>query len=203
MGDYTWASGDSLAGSAVPVEERPGRFALTAPQCIYRHGGQELLVVDPHPSGNWMSWMFPYASLVLTDEGMSARGVPPLPKDLTFGSLSVYLQESRVILQEEYDRNVEEEVNNIIPGIGSGWQGEPFFQNCSLKFSRTSNSYTAYLFEYRRVTRDDLVIDLPHLWVPVSRAASFLHEPSNLQGRSVSSNVLDLVEATTGDGPAH
>lgn len=201
MSDYTWTDGDALADEAVPEGDIPTRFALTAPQCIYRAGGAELLVVDPHPSGNWMSWMFPYASLVLTSEQLSERGVQHISEDLTFHGLADYLRDARSVLKEEYERSIEMEVNNIIPGIGAGWSGPAFFENYSLKFSKTSESYTAYAFEYHRVIRDDLEISLPHLWVPVRNAKAFLGDEQNLLGRSVSSNVLDLIEATA-DGRA-
>ncbi|WP_461046774.1 hypothetical protein [Terrabacter koreensis] len=202
MADYTWTGDDELSGKQVPENERPARFALTAPQCIYRAGGAELLVVDPHPSGNWLSWMFPYASLVLTGDELQERGVPDLPKVLTFSALADYMKQARSMLESEYERNVEAEVNNIVSGIRDGWKASAFFENYSLKFSKTSNSFTAYLFEYRRSDLDDLQVDLPHLWIPTAQAEDFLKDPSKLEGRTVSSNVLDLVRATAKRGSA-
>lgn len=146
-----------------------------------------------------MSWMFPYASLVLTASELGERGVGPLEAGATFGELSSYLCDTRDQLREDYEASIAREVNNIVPGISTGWRGSPFFENYSLKFSNTSNSYTAYVFEYRRVDAaelGELDLPIPHLWVPLSDALAFLADANHLAGRTVSSNVIDLVRAT-------
>lgn len=194
--DYSWSIGDNVENHLITEEECPGRFALTAPQYILRHGGTEFLVVDPHPEGTWMNWMFPYASLIVTSDDLTEPDelvVRSKQQRLTLRDLAGFLVGLREANSKQYMSNILDEVNNVIPGISEGWQGDPCFENYSLKYSKTSASFTAYVFEYYRSELDNISLDVPHLWVPVEGAMSWLGSASNIGTRTVSSNVLDLV----------
>lgn len=197
MADYSWKLGDELGKQEVPSACRPVRFALTAPQCIIR-GGRELLLIDPHPAGTWMNWMLPYASLVPTLEELESK-LPGATSQLeivrTFDELSEFLRTVRSRLLDDYRGNIVQEVNNVLPQISKGWDGESFFENYSLKFSKTADAYTAYVFEYYRMDVNQLSVQLPHIWVPLDGASAWLADASHLEGRTVSSNVDDLLEA--------
>ena len=195
--DYTWNADGSLDDEFVPVELVPRRFAFAAPQCIVREDGA-LLLVDPHEVGTWMTWMFPYASLVL--DGTDGRIASTVARDvedaesLTFGDISEVLARLRETVRADYSAAIRSEMNNVVAGIRRGWVGAPFAENFSLKFSKTSKSYTAYAFEYYRLDVDGLSTDVPHLWVPLDDARRYLGDQSRLQDRSVSSNVWDVVD---------
>ena len=146
--------------------------------------------------------MFPYASLVLTAEDLAegASGDRLNGRDYTFAELANFLRGIRTSRETQYRESIKKEVNNVLPDIGEGWTNEPFFENYSLKFSKTSNSFTAYVFEYHRSQQDrNLSIDFPHLWVPVEGALQWLDKQENLAGRSVSSNVTDLFSSALFD----
>lgn len=98
-------------------------------------------------------------------------------------------------MQADYAVAIGSEMNNVVAGIARGWAGAPSTENFSLKFSKTSQSYTAYAFEYYRLDVDRLAAKVPHLWVPLDGARRHLGDESVLQGRSVSSNVWDIVDA--------
>lgn len=203
MTDFSWTAGGELETEKVPEECKPSRFAVTAPQCIFRDSGREVLLIDPHPEGTWMSWMFPYASLVLTNQELAEGGSTEQleGRDYTFGELANFLRNIRTSREGQYRESIKNEVNNVLPDIGEGWTHEPFFENYSLKFSKTSNSFTAYVFEYHRSQQDETMrIDCPHLWVPVAGALQWLDKPENLVGRNVSSNVIDLFSSPLFDG---
>lgn len=126
--DYTWNADGSLDDEFVPVELVPRRFAFAAPQCIVREDGA-LLLVDPHEVGTWMTWMFPYASLVL--DGTDGRIASTVARDvedaesLTFGDISEVLARLRETVRADYSAAIRSEMNNVVAGIRRGWVGAP------------------------------------------------------------------------------
>ncbi|MFB9465088.1 hypothetical protein [Streptomyces cinereospinus] len=201
--DYSWDQESDLNDEHLDAAVVPQRYALTAPQVVV-NGAREILVVDPHPAGTWDTWMFPYASLILTRDELAAApdgpddGTGPvlaLTEGSTFRALSEALGQLRVGHQDAYVSAIQTGVNNVIADLNGTWSGTPFYTNYSLKFSRTSNSYTAYEFSYflNRVTALDL--ELPHVWVEPSRLAEELARSETPFGRTVSSNVADALPA--------
>lgn len=200
--DFSWDSESDLGFETVPLEVWAQRFAITAPQCVVR-ANESLLVVDPHPEGTWKNWMFPYASLVLSDAELLDQYAkigltcPSLEwhEGRTFNDLSALLTQVRNDLADAYSQAIREEVNNVLPGIGPAWKGAPFYENFSLKFSKTSNSFTAYVFQYFRNDVDELHVELPALWVPIDEILDTLSASAEIDGRTVSSNVSDAASA--------
>ncbi|MER6638678.1 hypothetical protein [Streptomyces microflavus] len=201
--DYSWDQDSDLNDDRLNAAVVPQRYALTAPQVVV-NSAKEILVVDPHPAGTWDTWMFPYASLILTRAELAAapdgpddgtRPVLAIEEGSTFRALSEALGQLRVGRQEAYVSAIRTGVNNVIADLNGTWSGRPFYTNYSLKFSRTSNSYTAYEFSYflNHVTALDL--DLPHVWIEPSRLAEELDRSETPFGRKVSSNVADALAA--------
>ncbi|MFJ5645101.1 hypothetical protein [Streptomyces sp. NPDC093223] len=198
--DYSWDQDSDLNDERLDAAVVPQRYALTAPQVVVNSAG-EILVVDPHPAGTWDTWMFPYASLILTRDELAAApddGTGPIlavSEGSTFRALSEALGQLRVNRQDAYVSAIQAGVNNVIADLNGTWSGTPFYTNYSLKFSKTSNSYTAYEFSYflNRVATLDL--ELPHVWIEPSRLAEELARSQTPFGRTVSSNVADALPA--------
>ncbi|MEU5099379.1 hypothetical protein [Streptomyces sp. NPDC020996] len=201
--DYSWDRDSDLNDERLDAAVVPQRYALTAPQVVV-NSAKQILVVDPHPAGTWDTWMFPYASLILTRDELAAapdgpddgsRPILALTEGSTFRALSDALEQLRVGRQDAYVSAIQTGVNNVIADLNGTWSGTPFYTNYSLKFSKTSNSYTAYEFSYflNRVAALDL--ELPHVWIEPSRLAEELARSETPFGRKVSSNVADALPA--------
>ncbi|MGW2308710.1 hypothetical protein [Actinomadura luteofluorescens] len=205
--DYSWDHASNLNEEHLNAEVVPGRYALTAPQVVV-NPEKQILIVDPHPAGTWDTWMFPYASLILTREEVAARieggstssangsrRILEISAGSTFRELSEALAALRSERQDDYVQAIRAGVNNVIADLDGTWGGTAFYTNYSLKFSKTSNSYTAYEFGYYLNRVDGLSIDYPHLWIEPERLAEELTKTDKPFGRLLSSNVADALPA--------
>lgn len=201
--DYSWDKDSDLNDQRLGAAILPMRYALTAPQVVV-NSAKQILVVDPHPAGTWDTWMFPYASLILTREELSSgqgdleAGVRPIldvAEGSTFRELSEALGSLRVGRQDDYVSAIQTGVNNVIVDLNGTWSGTPFYTNYSLKFSKTSDSYTAYEFSYFLNSVTTLDLDIPHVWIEPARLAEELKASETPFGRKVSSNVADALPA--------
>ena len=202
--DYSWDDQSPIMEESIGGDALPSRFALTAPQVVIREATNEMLLVDPHAAGTWETWMFPYASLILTTEDIkekceSYKTEPPailsITAKSTFGELAAALGQLRSILSEEYRAAIDAGVNNVLPQLQSGWSSPSVYVNYSLKFSKTSECYTAYLFDYCLNLLKDISVDLPHLWIDPRKLQTHLEKEQTLEGRQVSSNVVEALPA--------
>lgn len=191
--DYSW---DDLADPrTIGSESVPVRFALTAPVVVRREDG-DVLLIDPHPPGTWDTWMFPYASLVLTLDQVIKAGVPSthpvltLSGDSTLGELGRALIDLRAALKEQYESAVSEGINSVLPELHYSDWDQVICENFSLKFSPTSGVYTAYLFQYIAQAATPRPT-IPTRWLSVAELAVLTPE-SAIDGRKISSNVLDV-----------
>jgi hypothetical protein len=199
--DYTWdATTPDMLDVRLTAETMPNRVALTAPQLIMEPTTANLLLVDPHPPGTWDTWMLPYASLILTLAEIQAKAASRGHEDLLFLRLSPgdtlwdlghALRELRQVFLTEYRAALRESLNNVIPDLNGSWNGTPVYENYSLKFSDTSQSYTAYLFSYYRLDSRVEVTGLPHIWIQPSRIKA--KEDAPVHGKKIASNVLDVL----------
>ncbi len=201
--DYTWDDSSPTGDIVLEPEWVPHRVALTSPQAVFG-SERDVLLVDPHPTGTWHTWMFPYASLIMDVaeiEQLSAKKQRPRPRflDLAAGDtlrhVSESLRELVEVFKDEYDEALEHGINNIIPDLATAWIGAPFYVNYSLKFSKTSNSYTAYIFSYLRHRNPSLSVPVPHRWTTVDELQELEESGAELDGREVSSNVLAVVSS--------
>ena len=207
--DFTWDEHDDWAHSTrLHRDEVPGRAALTAPQLVTHPDDPALiLLVDPHPPGTWETWMFPYASLVLSAADIRRRGGGEAEfLRLGEGDSLATVAESLVRLRErlwrEYRDALSAGYNNVLPHLRDSWQGEPVYRNFSLKFSNTSNSYTAYVFDYHRTEWPaGRSVPVPHVWVRVDEFAGRGAEGLRFQDRKVSSNVPEVLDRMAGAFP--
>jgi hypothetical protein len=202
--DYSWDNHHELLGEVVDAAALPKRIALTAPQVVIRSESGEILLVDPHAGGTWDTWMFPYASLVMTTPEIEAalehKGTPDsklvrFPGQTTFKELTDTLHELRRLFAQEYSAAIQAGVNNVLPQLHAGWKGTAFYENYSLKYSKTSHSYTCYAFEYyiNRVAALDL--NIPHVWITPAALEAHVSAGSLLAGKTISSNVREAIPA--------
>ncbi|MGW7366442.1 hypothetical protein ACWGI8_24155 [Streptomyces sp. NPDC054841] len=204
--DYSWDKDSELNDECLSADVVPMRYALTAPQVVV-NGDKQILIVDPHAAGTWDTWMFPYASLILTREqlaegpdgqGAGDRGILAVSEGTTFRELSEALGALRRGRQDEYVSAIQAGVNNVITDLNGTWSGSEFYTNYSLKFSKTSNSYTAYEFSYFLNRVVTLSPDIPHMWIEPQLLSAELENSDTPFGRKVSSNVIDALPAIHG-----
>jgi hypothetical protein len=190
--DYTWDN--STDSRVIGKDAIPLRFALTAP-VVVESANSDVLLIDPHPPGTWDTWMFPYASLVLTIDQIADRSLPPehaifrLSESTTLGELASALVQLRSALRDEYEAAISDGINSVLPDLKYSDWDSVVYENFSLKFSHTSGVYTAYLFQYIRQTGTPAT-DVPSKWISIS-LLSTLDGESIVDGRTISSNVLD------------
>jgi hypothetical protein len=202
--DFSWDEKSPLNEEFIPTAAIPKRFALTAPQVAMKIGSNEVLLIDPHATGTWETWMFPYASLILTCAEVEAKctrdrinqaAVLKLSSQSTFRNISIALKQLRKIFASEYTDAIGAGVNNVLPQLQGGWNGKAFYENYSLKFSKTSMSYTAYAFDYYINTVVDIDLALPHVWVDPKQLQAHLKDNQSFEGRAVSTNVVEAIPA--------
>jgi hypothetical protein len=199
--DYSWDDNSELMVNRIGNDALPRRFALTGPQIVIKKATGEMLLVDPHAAGTWETWMFPYASLILTrDEIQKKSGgknatILSISAASTFGELATALRQLRGTLIEDYKAAIETGVNNVLPQLQDGWNGPSVYRNYSLKFSKTSECYTAYLFDYCLNVLTAIQIEKPHIWIDPRNLQSHLVKEQTLNGRQVSSNVAEALPA--------
>ena len=208
--DYTWDERDDWAHSTgLHRDEIPGRAALTAPLLVtHPDDSAQILLVDPHPPGTWETWMFPYASMVLSAADIRLRcGGKVEFLRLVAGDTLATVADSVVRLRErlwpEYQDALATGYNNVLPHLRDSWGGEPVYRNFSLKFSNTSNSYTAYVFDYHRtVWTAGRRLPVPHVWVRIDEFAGRRVDGGfRFRDRKVSSNVPEVLDRMTGAFP--
>ncbi|MEU8124656.1 hypothetical protein AB0C21_38595 [Spirillospora sp. NPDC049024] len=199
MSDYTWDHSDNLAHQVEVTQETvPGRVALTATQLITRNGTNgQVLLVDPHPGGTWETWMTPYSSLVLDEDALKTKG-QELGEDLQFlrispgaslKDLADSLDQLASVYEQEYRQALEQDLNNVLPDLTGGWHGEPFYTTYSLKFSHTSQSFTAYRFAFYHADLPVTDVAVDHIWVDIDDFSTVEKSPAQINGKEVASNV--------------
>lgn len=187
--DVVWKPGKVPEGT---LDTRvPGRFAFT---CVFEteDSDQRILVVDPHPQGSWHQWMLPYASYVISIEDDHLGDTIDLRPESSFAHLQNAIEGLLGRRRAEYEQAVTLGVNNVVRDLQYSLASEVLGLNYSLKFSKTSNSYTAYRFEYRRATIPASPAHLPFMWLTAQeiRAAG----SGTINDRPLASNVVDIVD---------
>ena len=158
----------------------------------------EILLVDPHSSGTWETWMFPYASLILPIDRLQIENPDLafllLDENSLLNDVSNALDEIMKKYQNEYRQALRDGVNQLIPELVDA-SGEIVSVDYSLKFSKTSNSYTAYRFDGKKifVRKGELNISIPHLW---TSKADIINAGDNekIVGKIIAKNVKETIE---------
>lgn len=206
--DYTWDERDDWAQSIrLRRDDVPRRVALTAPRLVTDADDPErILLVDPHPPGTWDTWMFPYRSLVLSAAEVRKRwGDEERFLHLAEGDSLVAVSESLLRLWERQGRECQDAVavantDLLLQMRSAEGSSAPVYRNFSLKFSATSTSYTAYLFDYHHtVLPAGSRLTVPHIWVRIDEfVGRRVDSGFSLQGRTVSSNVPEALDRMAG-----
>ena len=137
--------------------------------------------------------MFPYASLVLnradlksdTQHEPSSRLFLSLQADSTLAEVAKSIDSLLAGYRHEYQDALEANINNVLPNVVSDWSGAPFYVSYSLKFSRTSNSYTIYRFDYYEREATDAGIAVDHIWIDPQSLLSAETENLVIEGKAV------------------
>jgi hypothetical protein len=137
-------TGESSAVSphdAVPEGVKVERFALSYILMPFRnYPRRSITVINPHPD-TWNSFMFPYGGLRLEDT-QAASGVT------TFEALSASLNALVRNNLEDYVAGARDELLAYYSDIPDLYETPPAFRNYSLKFSKSAQQWTAYIFTY-------------------------------------------------------
>jgi hypothetical protein len=193
--EYEWTKrAGKLLSEAIPADHFPRRVAITGVGIITAKRGDTmyLLLCNPHPS-SWNNWLLPYGSIT-TQFSMDG-----LVEPTTFGHLANKLD---LLFRDCFPRYGRE----IFAGIGEmlGWgklkfEEDPFFSSYSLKYSKSANAWTAYLFKYHRCT--SMPTDEPSVastWMPLNRATiDSVTKSSQYDGLAIAGNVITLVADDT------
>lgn len=200
MQEYTWDKNDNAAATTkISREVTPTRAALTATAIVLsRSPAMRVLLVDPHPSGTWNTWMSPYASLVLERESLK---VDPSDSDKlecsfldldagdTLADVAQAMDELLDRYQDEYRAALNSNMNNILSQVVDDWSGEPFYVAYSLKFSHTSKSYTAYRFSYYRRETNSEDISVDHIWMDPQDILAHEAAHAQIEGKEIAESV--------------
>ncbi|WP_131811880.1 hypothetical protein [Mycobacterium mantenii] len=192
--DESWKKGEH-GGEETLGESVPRRFALTGTQVLRSRSSGKLLLIDPHPSGTWENWMFPYSSLVLEESDLHAHThdrASQLTISSSLSDLEQFLDSLVEAFHSEYVKALEEGVNNVLPEITfDDWPQRPDLVTYSLKFSKTSDCFTGYRFEYAVGETSVENFHVPFTWLAAEDIAS-LGSDQLVEGKKLSSNVVDL-----------
>lgn len=193
--DFNWtpSKGDfinSKIGSSVPNR------ATLAETDIIINERNDILLVDPHTSGTWETWMFPYSSLILSTERLIIENENltflALKSDNTLTDVSNAMDEILTAYKEEYYQALKMGINQLIPELVN-INGKIVSVDYSLKFSKTSNSYTAYRFEGKKIVvkEESLSITIPHIWL--SRESIVTDDSKKINGKVIANNVKETI----------
>lgn len=136
MDTIAWLEGDE--GLLVPEDALPQRFALSF--VVVPTRGTTITLVNPHPD-TWNTWMFPYggARLELAAVARCVSNTEDLQSEL-----------ERLVekYREDYQASAVVELERYFVTPPDVTDLRPFFRTFSLKYSKTSKSWTAYRFSY-------------------------------------------------------
>lgn len=176
----------------------PNRATLAETDIIINENG-EILLVDPHSSGTWETWMFPYSSLILPIDRLRAENSNLAFLSLNEGSLlsdvSNAMDEIMKTYQDEYRQALKHGINQLIPELVDA-SGEIVSIDYSLKFSKTSNSYTAYRFDGKKISvkREELNISIPYTWVSEEVIIN-TDDNEKFEKKLIAKNVKETIES--------
>ena len=176
----------------------PNRATLAETDIIINEN-DEILLVDPHSSGTWETWMFPYSSLILSTDRLQAENSNLsfllLSENSLLSDVSNAMDEIMEIYRDEYKQALKDGINQLIPELVNA-DGEIVSVDYSLKFSKTSNSYTAYRFDGKKilVKREELNISIPHIWISKD---VIIHTGNNekYEKKLIAQNVKETIES--------
>jgi hypothetical protein len=196
--EYEWTiNAGRLLSESVPAESLPQRAAITGIGVVIAGRGprMKLLLCNPHAS-SWNNWLLPYGSITepfALDTSKESKTF----KDLSENLIAI-LKEHR----HEYNQSIFKAIGEMLGWDGLQFDREVFFSSYSLKYSKTANVWTAYLFNYHKChARSDKKPGVPTTWLPLNRTAiAAISKSAHYDGLPVAPNVITLVTdvVTTG-----
>lgn len=195
--DFNWTPANGNFVNEAIKTSLPNRATLAETNIIINEMG-EVLLVDPHSSGTWETWMFPYSSLILSIDRLQSENPKldflTLNANSMLSDVSNAMDEIMETYQDEYKQALKDGVNQLIPELVDA-DGEIVSIDYSLKFSQTSNSYTAYRFDGKRIPikREKLNITIPYIWISKEKIIS-IGDNEKLEGKLVAKNVKETIE---------
>ena len=157
--EYSWnLTGNNSEldpASALPEDIKVERFALSYILAPYKnYPTRSITVVNLHPD-SWNSMMLPYGGLRLEEPNAAASA-------RSFNDLSACLHGLITDKLEAYLEGAARELSAYYSDIPDLHDLPPFFRNYSLKFSKSANQWTAYIFTYHAAPASLLTAgDLP------------------------------------------
>lgn len=195
--DFNWTPTKGNYVNEAIKNSVPNRATLAETDIIINENG-EILLVDPHSSGTWETWMFPYSSLILPIDRLQAENSNlaflSLSEDSLLSDVSNAMDEIMKTYQNEYKQALRDGVNQLIPELVDA-NGEIVSIDYSLKFSKTSNSYTAYRFDGKKISvkSEELNITIPHTWISKADIIS-TSDNEKFEGKLIAKNVKETIE---------
>lgn len=142
---YSWnlteESSEVSPNDLVPDNVKVERFALSyilMPFCNYPQ--RTITTVNLHPD-TWNSFMFPYGGLRIEDSEAAAGAA-------SFRDLSKSLHQLIRLNLEPYLTEAHKELSAYYSEVPDLHNVAPIFRNYSLKFSKSADQWTAYIFTY-------------------------------------------------------
>lgn len=173
----------------VPDESRPERVALTGTAVFRRSSSSrmEILLANPHPE-TWNNWLLPYGSLVLESprEAKAAKNL---------GALTSEMRSMRDVHFQDYRRAVAKQLGDMFDVDHVALEEHVFFENFSLKFSKSAKVWTAYCFGYHLALTDLVEAKCEVVWLPldVSTVQEVL-DREHYADRPVADNIVSLLQ---------
>lgn len=195
--DFNWTPDKNNYTNEAIKAAIPNRATLAETDIII-NGNNEVLLVDPHSSGTWETWMFPYASLILPIDRLQIENPDLafllLDENSLLNDVSNAMDEIMNKYLNEYRQALRDGVNQLIPELIDA-NGEIVSIDYSLKFSKTSNSYTAYRFNSKKILirKEELNISIPHIWISKADIIS-LGDSEKVEGKLIAKNVTETIE---------
>lgn len=195
--DFNWTPAKENFINKLIKNSVPDRATLAETNIIINEN-DEILLVDPHSSGTWETWMFPYSSLILPIDRLqdenSNLAFLSLNEDSLLSDVSDAMDEIMKTYQNEYKQALKHGINQLIPELVDA-DGEIVSIDYSLKFSKTSNSYTAYRFDGKKISvrKEDLKISIPHTWISKDIIIN-TGENEKYEKKLIAKNVKETIE---------
>ena len=143
--------------------------------------------------------MFPYASLILPIDRLQIESPDlsflHLNENSLLSDVSNAMDEIMRHYKIEYKQALKDGVNQLIPELVDV-SGEIVSIDYSLKFSKTSNSFTAYRFDSKIVyaKKEALNISIPHIWIS-KEAIMNISDDERVDGKNIAKNVKETIKS--------
>lgn len=188
---YEWTKNTTeLLAEVIPATRLPHRAAITAIGAVTakRAGATALLLCNPHAS-SWNNWLLPYGSI--------AAAVSPaeLGNPETFGTLAERLDMMLKSRLSEYSEKALGGIGEMLGWSNLQFEKNAFFTSYSLKFSKSANLWTTYVFGYHKCISAAVAVPVvPSTWLLLTRTViDKVAKTCQYNGLPLAGNVITLI----------